>query len=137
MKQTEKAGFKNKIGGIGETLAAGWLGKRGFVVVERNYLKKWGEIDIVAHGTDGYHFVEVKTVSYETKESLEWAVTHETWRPEDNVHRTKLERLGRTIETWIEQHGYTGNWKIDVIIVRIVPRDKFATVKMVPNIILD
>lgn len=137
MKQTDKSGSRNRVGGIGETIAAKYLQKQGFSIVERNYLKKWGEIDIVAHGTDGYHFVEVKTVSYETKTHFEWAVTHETWRPEDNVHKAKLVRMGRTIETWVHAHGYTGNWVIDLVIVRIVPRDKFATVKMLPNIITE
>jgi Holliday junction resolvase-like predicted endonuclease len=137
MKQTDKSGSRNRVGGIGETIAANWLENQGFSIIERNYLKKWGEIDIVAHETDRYHFVEVKTVSYETKAALEWAVTHETWRPEDNVHKAKLERIGRTIETWIHQHSYTGNWVIDLVIVRIVPRDMFATVKMLPNIIIE
>lgn len=136
MKQTDKSGKNNLVGGIGETIAANWLETQGFSIVEKNYLKKWGEIDIVAHETANYHFVEVKTVTYETKEALEWAVTHETWRPEDNVHKAKVERLARTIETWIHQHGYTGNWILDVVIVRIVPRDKFATVKMLHNIII-
>ena len=47
--------------------------KRGFKIIERNYLKKWGEIDIVAVKNRKYYFVEVKTVSRENLES----VTHE------------------------------------------------------------
>lgn len=137
MKQLDKKGLNNKVGRIGESLAVIWLEKRGFSIIERNYLKKWGELDIVAHETGIYHFIEVKTVSYETIPALEWAVTHETWQPEDNVHRSKLARMARTIETWIHSQGYTGNWVIDVIVVRIVPREKFCTVKMLHNVVIE
>jgi putative endonuclease len=128
----------NEIGKIGEDLASKWLTSSGFTVVERNYSKKWGEIDIVAHETDRkIHFIEVKSVSYETKSDLEYAVTHETYRPEENVHRDKLKRLGRAIETWIIEHKYEGEWQIDVITVRIVPRERFVSVKLIENVILE
>jgi len=90
----------------------------------------------VARGADKVHFIEVKTVSYETKVLLNWALSHETWRPEDNVHREKLKRLVRTINSWILENNYPGHWQIDVAIVRIVPRDKFATIKVIDNVIV-
>ena len=37
-----------KIGKIGEDIAAKFLMKHGFSVLDRNYTKKWGEIDIIA-----------------------------------------------------------------------------------------
>lgn len=130
--------FRNKeIGAWGETIAANYLIKHGFSIIDRNFLKKWGEIDIVARGTDKkVHFVEVKTVSYETKQLLESAVTRRTWRPEENVHPYKLRKLNRAIESWLIEKKYDGEWQIDVIGVRIVPREKYATVKLIPNVIL-
>jgi putative endonuclease len=136
MKQSKKQGAKNKIGAIGEDLAARYLERKGLQVVTQNYLKKWGEIDIVARGTGGLRFVEVKTVSYETKQALTQAVSHGTWRPEENVHPKKLQRLHRAIESWIMEHNYDGEWEIDVIAVRVVPREKYAAVKHIPNVIL-
>jgi len=139
MKSNQEENFHNKdIGQLGEELGAKYLESKGFSVLQINYLKKWGEIDIVSRETSGkVHFVEVKTVSYETKEQLDQAVTRRTWRPEENVHRTKLERLGRAIETWILENKYKGEWQIDVLAVRIVPRERFASVKLIPNVILD
>jgi putative endonuclease len=141
MKQHEKLGKRNEIGALGEQIAVNYLKKRGYWIVERNYLKKWGEIDIVAHETLGNaqitHFVEVKAVSYETKQALEEAVTRRTWRPEENVHREKLTRLKRAIETWLIENKTGNEWQIDVIAVRLVPREKFATVKHLSNVILD
>ena len=136
MKQVLKKGLNNKTGAIGEEITARDYINKGFTVSDVNYLKKWGEIDVVARGTDKVHFVEVKTVSYETRALLNWALSHETWRPEDNVHREKLKRLVRTINSWLLENNYTGHWQIDVAIVRIVPRDKFATIKVIDNVIV-
>ena len=136
MKQGLKQGKRNHIGAIGEQIATNYLVKLNYTILDRNYLKKWGEIDIVARGMEIIKFIEVKTVSYETKQDLELAVSHGAWRPEENVHRTKVHRLQRAIESWVVEHKYKGDWEIDVIAVRIVTRERYATVKYIPNVIL-
>ncbi len=136
-------------GNLGESIAAKYLKQKGFVILERNYLKKWGEIDIVARETvrseskesfsretsDIVHFVEVKSVSYETKSQLDWAVTHETWRPEEQVHAFKLNQIRKAAESWMIENDWVGEIQVDVIAVRMVPREKYATVKYIPNVI--
>jgi len=140
MKQTDKKGKKNQVGAYGEQIAVNYLKNKGYTVLDINYLKKWGELDIVARETLGnkqmIHFVEVKTVSYETKAALTQAVTHETWSPEDNVHFKKIQRMNRTIESWLSENNCDLDWQIDIAAVRIVLREKFASVKYIPNIIL-
>lgn len=140
MKQIDKQGDKNRIGAYGEEIAQKYVSKLGWQVVAVNYLKKWGEIDIVARETSQnktiVHFIEVKTVSYETKIALEQAVSRGTWRPEENVHFRKIQRLNRAIESWISEQNYKGEWQIDVASVRVVPREKYATIKFIPNVIL-
>lgn len=54
---------KQVIGKIGENYACDYLRKEGFKVIDRNYLRKWGELDIVAQKDKKIHFVEVKSVS--------------------------------------------------------------------------
>ena len=54
---------KQKIGEIGENIAVKFLMKHGFSVIDRNYTKKWGEIDIIAKKSEKLYFVEVKSVS--------------------------------------------------------------------------
>ena len=128
----------NEIGRIGEDIAVRWLKSRNFSIIEQNYNRKWGELDIVARGTDKkVHFVEVKSVSYETKYDLQRAVSHGTYRPEENVHRDKRDRLKRAIQTWLLENKYEGEWQIDIITVRMVPREKFAQVKMLDNVIFE
>lgn len=141
MKQLIRMQVKNKntraIGNIGEGIAATHLQNIGYVIVERNYWKKWGEIDIVAKKGALIHFVEVKTVSYETKADLEHAVTHETWRPEELVHTFKLHQIHKALETWISENAYDGEWQIDVVAVRVVPRETFSTINLIENVVIE
>ncbi len=123
-------------GQIGEKLAAQYLINHGFSLVARNYRKKWGEIDVVVSKNNKVHFVEVKTVSYGTKQDLQIAVSYGTWRPEENVHPFKLKKLSRAIESWLMEQKYDGDWQIDVVAVRIVPRETFSTIKIIENIIV-
>jgi putative endonuclease len=51
---------KQKIGKLGEDVACKYLEKKGYVILERNYTRKWGEIDIVSCETERIHFIEVK-----------------------------------------------------------------------------
>ena len=136
MQQNQKKGRKNEIGAFGEQITVNYLKKHGHTILATNYLKKWGEIDVISRGTDNFvHFVEVKTVSYETKQQLNYSVAHETWRPEEQVHEFKLKKLYRVIETWLMEHEYEGEWQIDVAAVRVVPREKHATIKYINNIL--
>ncbi len=137
MKQVDKKGKNNNIGAIGELIAAKYLEKLGLKVIDRNYLKKWGELDIVARATNTIHFIEVKAVSYETKEQLKQSVSYGTWRPEENVHHKKIKRMNRAIETWLIERNLDLDWQIDVIAVRTVPRERYAVIKYIPNVILD
>jgi len=51
---------KRKIGDIGEEVVCKYLETKGFRVLERNYLRKWGEIDIVAEKDQLLSFIDQK-----------------------------------------------------------------------------
>ena len=79
----------NEVGQKGEEIASKYLEKKGFTIQDRNYRKKWGEIDIVAFKDKVLHFVEVKTVSRRSFGGhFEQEVNN--FRPEDNMHPWKL-----------------------------------------------
>lgn len=138
MEQKLNKKLQNKsTGSLGEKLTADYLVKLGFTLLEMNYLRKWGEIDVIVKKDNKVHFVEVKTVSYETKAYLEAAVAHGTWRPEENVHEYKLKKLKRAIETWIAENKWSGDVQIDVAAVRIVPCETFASINIINNVIID
>lgn len=49
------------IGEIGEEFAVKFLNKKKYKILERNYRKRFGEIDIIAENKNYIVFVEVKT----------------------------------------------------------------------------
>ena len=122
-----------KIGELGEDIACKFLMKRNFSIIERNYTKKWGEIDIIAEKEGKLYFVEVKSRSVG---SLDY-VSYETTRPEENMHFWKRKRLAKTLETYLI-HKRIGNkgWQFDVLIVYLDLFTRKARVKVIDNIIL-
>ena len=128
---------KQKIGEIGENIACKFLMKQGYSILERNFTKKCGEIDIVARKGSELHFVEVKSVSGETIGEVSRG-TDDEYRPEDNMHPWKLRRISKTIQMYLLEKNVDENieWKFDVACVYLGLKDKKARVKMMENIIL-
>lgn len=128
-KLAEDSKHKKKIGALGENMACKFLVKHGFKILDRNYSKKWGEIDIVAEKSEIFHFIEVKTV-----------VSRETnkYRPEENVHYQKLKRLSRVIQTYLldKRVSHETEWQIDVMAVFLDLENKKARFRWTENIII-
>ena len=61
--EREKMKINNRIGKIGEKLAAEYLEKHGYEIITTNFYTKRGEIDIIARKDNEIVFVEVKTRS--------------------------------------------------------------------------
>jgi len=128
MKTSNKQNNR-EVGNKGEDIACIYLAKHGFLIQERNYYKKWGEIDIIAVKDGILHFVEVKSVI--DKGNREH-------RPEENVHELKQRKLRRIIQTYLSSHKYSTNaeFQFHVITVTISNTTRKARVKMLDNIIL-
>jgi len=141
-KRKEEAKKRKRIGAMGEELATRFLVKRGFREIERNYLKKWGEIDVIVEekghfGTLGkVHFVEVKTVSRNLSSGGHSLDPRGEYRPEDNVHPWKLKRLHRAIQSWLAEHDSheTRDWQLDLVTVLLDTENKKAKIEILENI---
>jgi putative endonuclease len=128
---------KRRIGNLGEDIACIYLEKQGFKIKDRNYLRKYGEIDIVAEKDRIIHFIEVKTVSREAP--AEWDVTRRTdgeYKAEDNIHPWKLKRLSRVIQAYILDKRVKGEWQFDVMTVILYMETRKARVSFMENIVL-
>lgn len=127
---------KQKIGEIGENVACKFLLKKGFSILERNYTKKWGEIDIVAEKNGKLYFIEVKAVTRDF--SFVSQGTLDEYKPEDNMHPWKLKRLSRTIQTYLVSKKIREEmeWQVDLLVVFLDLKDKKAKIKVVNDIIL-
>ena len=116
-------------GNKGEEIACNYLLKHGFLIQERNYLKKWGEIDIIAIKDGILHFFEVKSSTTSgTKD----------YRPEENVHDLKVRRLKRTLQTYLNErkYGTDAEFKFHVLVVKFDQMTGETQVIMLENIIL-
>jgi putative endonuclease len=120
-----------RTGEIGEHLAVRYLENHGYKIIERNYTRKWGEIDIIATKGDLLLFVEVKS---KTVSGFDDYI--DSYRPEDNMHPWKLQRLSRTIQTYLAEHTETGDWQFDLIVVKINQNSNEAKISLLENIIL-
>ncbi len=126
---------KRRIGDIGERVASKYLENIGFLVLTKNYLKPWGEIDIVAKQGSKLHFIEVKTVSHEPR--LWRGEAKEALRPEENMHKRKILRLHRAIQTYLLEHKIPEKveWQIDLACIYLDFSTRRATVKWFENVI--
>ncbi len=129
-----------KIGELGEDIACEFLMKHGFSILERNYTKKWGEIDIIAQKDEKRYFIEVKSKSVSNLDSNYMKSVddgHETNRPEENMHPMKMRRLRRVVETYLisKRLGYI-DWQFDLLVVYIDVEKRLARVRVIDNIIL-
>lgn len=103
---TGKRTQKQKVGAIGESIAEQFLKQKGYQIIEKNYRRKWGEIDIIAEKGGTIRFVEVKTVSRESR-MLD--------RPEELVDRRKLTKVARAAALYMEMRRDKREFQLDVV----------------------
>lgn len=144
---------KQQIGQLGESLACKYLIKQGFSILDRNYTKKIGEIDIVCQKNSVIHFVEVKTIVKRNNQvsrvtnaekpnnldnvSRETYNKEEIYNPFENITRYKLRKFSRTVEWYlVEKHvSRETSWVIDAVAVILDYETRRAKVEVLWNVI--
>jgi len=97
---------------VGEEIACQFLERKGYKIIQRNFLRPWGEIDIIAEKSGTIRFVEVKSVSGEM--SVHVARERESM-PEELVDRRKLKKLARTAALYMESKRDEREFQVDVV----------------------
>jgi putative endonuclease len=121
---------RQEIGKIGEDIASKFLMEREHRIIARNYRKFYGEIDIISQKDGITYFVEVKareiySVSRGTDEYL----------PEEHVHQKKMERIAKTVQIYIDEQNYDGEWEFMILAVDIYGEKKQAHVRQVRDVL--
>lgn len=104
-----KIHFKKEFGNTGEDIATQYLEQHGYIILERNFYCKQGEIDIIAKEKNEIVFIEVKSrsdIGYGT--------------PSEAVNRQKIRHLYRTARYYLYKNKCLNNYiRFDVIEVLI------------------
>jgi putative endonuclease len=104
-----KPARRQSLGHLGETMAAAFLGRNGYTILERNYRTPYGEIDLIIMRNNVIVFVEVKTRASST-----------LGPPEISITARKEEHMRNAAEYFIQQHSEMINdWRIDAITIQI------------------
>lgn len=90
-------------GDIGEKYTDRYLRKNGYKILERNYRRKCGEIDIIAQKGEYIIFTEVKT-----------RAENFLARPYEAVDRRKIERIMKTAAMYIAEKHLDAYFRFDV-----------------------
>ena len=110
-------------GEVGEGIACDFLRGKGFRIIERNFRKPWGEIDVIAEKGGVIHFVEVKAGSRD----LSTAGSREIdYRPEEMATAWKLHKVARTAAIYMESKRDRREFQIDVLGVLMDPIRRVA-----------
>lgn len=97
--------IKHEIGKLGEDIAARYLEKIGYTIIERNFVAIQGEIDMVAKDKNEIVFIEVKT-----------RTSKEFGRPVDAVNIPKQKHLISTVKYYLyNKHLENEFVRVDVI----------------------
>lgn len=96
--------FNRQTGKIAEDYATHALRKKGYVILERNFFNKFGEIDIIAKDKDILVFVEVKA-----------KIGTDFGSPEDMISPGKLQKIRNMATMYMK--GKNLACRIDVVAI--------------------
>lgn len=118
-------GLHNKnLGKLGEDLAAEFLTKKGYKIIDRNFLIRGGEIDLVATCDDVLVFIEVKT-----------RVGREFGLPEESITPWKIHSLIKTAAFYQVSHpALPESLRIDLVAVELTESGKLKRIELIEDI---
>ena len=120
-------------GALGEEIARRFLARKGFRIIDSNYRKTYGEIDIIAEKEGVVRFVEVKSVTREPSDDIS-RVT-DTYRPEELAHESKLRMVAKTAQAYMAEKGDTRDYQVDVVGIILDPFHKQARCRLFEQVL--
>ena len=118
---------KRAVGRFGEDLAASYLTQVGYMVLQRNYRRADGEIDIVAQDGGRLAFVEVRT-----RRSRSYGTAKES------ISTRKQQRLANVARMYLQECGLEDvEWGIDVVAVELGPKGALKSLELIRNAVAE
>lgn len=115
--------YKKDIGNLGENIAENYLINRGYIILDRNFRCKTGEIDIIAKDGNYISFIEVKT---------RYGNLYGT--PGESVNYLKQYRIYKTAQMYILKKRLNKfNFRFDVIEVILNHINNDFSIKLIKD----
>jgi len=109
--------FKHEFGKFGEELAINFLIQKGYKIIEKNFLCKQGELDIIAKNENEIVFVEVKT-----RTSIKYG------NPIEAVNKIKIKHMYNSAQFYLYKNGLQNSFvRFDIIEIYI--KNKYCYIK--------
>lgn len=119
---------KRQFGDLGEKIAKKYLEENKYKILDQNYSKKCGEIDLIAESPENeLVFIEIKTRKRVNNNS--------DFLPEDSVNFSKQQKIIKTAHTFLYENNYSDetDWRIDIIAIEINSATRKAKIRHLKN----
>lgn len=119
---------KREFGDLGEKIAQEYLENKGYKIIDCNYSKRWGEIDLIAESPEKeLVFIEIKARESKNRPSV--------FLPEDSVNFSKQQKLIKTARTFLYENKYPEEtaWRIDVVGIEIDKISRNAKIRHIKS----
>lgn len=122
-KKSKTPDPQRQLGAEGEKLAAKFLKRRGYKIVQRNYRCKLGEIDIIASRKGILIFVEVKT-----------RTTEEFGQPQHAITPAKKNQISKAALSYIRENNLARqSCQFDVIAIMFSSGSRKPKIQHIEN----
>ena len=131
-------------GQIGEEIACSYLINQGFKVLERNFRRPLGELDIIARSKDKtLVFIEVKAMKFNAPRVAQIGKSGQNLNgvtgilPEDNMTISKLRKTKKIAAMYANDNPKlidgTAGWRIDLIAISIFGTTNMPLTDLIKN----
>ncbi len=130
-----------KTGAWGEEIACRYLVQKGYKIIERNFRRKCGEIDIICSVAEKNEFndlVDDVNVPYGTKIVFVEVKTMDTKnniQPEDNMTYSKQKKIIRACKLYLSEKDVDldSDWQVDVVAIDLDKEKARAKIRHLEN----
>ncbi len=116
---------RHKIGKIGEDLIVKYLQQHGYIIIERNFECRQGEIDIIAKEKNEIVFIEVKT-----------RTSNLYGLPKEAVDTTKKKHIYKSVEYYIYLK-HLEKYPIRIDVIEVYKKQEKFKINHIKNAIIE
>ena len=119
------ANDKISTGKLGEKIAADYLQKEGYKIIDQNFRTRFGEIDIIGRADGLLIFIEVKT-----RVGRNWGL------PQEAVNFKKQNRIIRSAFIYMREKHLRESFRIDVVAIQLNRQGETQDIELIRNAVV-